>query len=340
MKKLASIMFLFMLLLTSVTGCSAALPETDTNPLIIVMQIANPVMTVNGTEKEIDPGRGTSPIIQNDRTFLPVRAVVEAMGGSVAWDGETQTVVMAMENDVLLLSIGSQTAYFNETAQTLDATPVIVGERTMFPIRFIAECFGFEVEWEESTASVTIRKSIEGGAGENPGTVPEGQPDEGGESVLVVYFSRSGTTKQLAETVHAAAGGELVRIVPVQPYPENYDECLKQVQEEQQTGFRPEITVDLTDISQYDTILLGYPIWYGSLPAPVVTFLASYDFSGKTIMPFCTSGGSGIGGSLPDIRALCPNSTVTDGFRGSSATDSDTVNEWLRGNGFQNLNSK
>lgn len=151
MKKLASIMFLFMLLLTSVTGCSAALPETDTNPLIIVMQIANPVMTVNGTEKEIDPGRGTSPIIQNDRTFLPVRAVVEAMGGSVAWDGETQTVVMAMENDVLLLSIGNQTAYFNETAQTLDAAPVIVGERTMFPIRFIAECFGFEVEWEEST---------------------------------------------------------------------------------------------------------------------------------------------------------------------------------------------
>lgn len=151
---------------------------------------------------------------------------------------------------------------------------------------------------------------------------------------LVVYYTRSGNTETLANTVHSVSGGDIKRIYTVNAYPENYSECLAQVRQEQATDYRPPITVDLDDISQYDTILLGYPIWYSSIPTPVVTFLAKYDFSGKTIIPFCTSGSTGISGSLSRIRELCPNSTVKSGFRGTASTSETEVEKLLTQNGF------
>ena len=159
-------------------------------------------------------------------------------------------------------------------------------------------------------------------------------PDTDEENILVVYYSRTDNTKSLAETAHSISGGDIARIEPVNPYPENYSECLAQVREEQANDYRPPITVDLEDIEQYDTILLGYPIWYNSLPTPVVTFLTSYDFSGKIVIPFCTSGSTGISGSVSQLRNLCSDSTVASGFRGTAGSSASQVTNWLEQNGF------
>lgn len=159
-------------------------------------------------------------------------------------------------------------------------------------------------------------------------------PETDKENVLVVYYSRTDNTKSLAETVHSISGGDIVRIEPVNPYPEDYSACLAQVREEQANDYRPPIAVDLENVEQYDTILLGYPIWYNSLPTPVVTFLTSYDFSGKTIIPFCTSGSTGISGSVSRLRNLCPDSTIANGFRGTVGSSVSQVTNWLEQNGF------
>ncbi len=329
MKKSLSALLILALLTMVETGCTAEPSNTSVAVLTVSMQIGNPIMTVNGMEKEIDPGIGTAPVIQNGRTLLPVRAVMEELGGAVAWDEETQTVVLAMDKNVILLTIDSPTAYLNEEIVMLDTPPVVMNGRTMLPIRFIAENFGIEVGWDESTSTVTLTKEGREAEQQSGQAISDEE-----ERTLVVYFSRSGNTQTLAETIHQTTGGDLVRITPVNPYPEDYNECLSQAREEQDSGYKPEITVELASLESYDTIILGYPIWFGTLPPPVVTFLNSYDFSDKTIMPFCTSGSSGIGGSLAEIRQLCPDSTVTDGFRGSDATKTNEIQTWLDENGF------
>lgn len=131
---------------------------------ILTLQIGNPNMTINGVSQEIDPGMGTVPIVLNDRTMLPVRAVIEAVGGTVSWDENTQTATLEYNGDTVRLTIGSQTAYFNDAASELDVTPVIINDRTMLPIRFIAESFKFNVDWAETTQTVTITVPA---AGEN-----------------------------------------------------------------------------------------------------------------------------------------------------------------------------
>ncbi|MBE5039055.1 flavodoxin [Ructibacterium gallinarum] len=124
----------------------------------IILQINNPMMIANGTEKEIDPGRGTVPIITDDRTLVPVRAIVEEIGGTVAWDEATQTATLTYGDDEIRLTLNSSTAYLNDEAQTLDVVPVSINDRTMLPIRFIAEGFHFDVEWAGETQTITIIK--------------------------------------------------------------------------------------------------------------------------------------------------------------------------------------
>lgn len=124
--------------------------------MTIKLQIDNPNMTVNGNSTEIDPGRGTSPVIVNDRTLLPVRGIIEAVGGTVSWEQATQTVTLNYKDDEIKLVIDSLTAILNGNASTLDTAPAIINERTMLPIRFIAESFKFTVDWEQSAKTVTI----------------------------------------------------------------------------------------------------------------------------------------------------------------------------------------
>ena len=149
MKKVLTILLGISLMFTGLTACAA---ETDIN---IVLQIGNPNMTVNGTEKPIDDN-GTEPIIVDDRTLLPVRAVIEEMGGAVLWDSETQTVLLAYGGDIITLAIDNSTAFLNDNAQTLDTAPTIINDRTMLPIRFIAESFHFNVDWLQDEQKVII----------------------------------------------------------------------------------------------------------------------------------------------------------------------------------------
>ena len=121
---------------------------------------------------------------------------------------------------------------------------------------------------------------------------------DGGKN-LVVYFSVTGNTKALAETIAETTGADIVEIVPETPYTSediNYsnDSC-RANREQNDDSARPAIANKIENINDYDTIYLGYPIWWGTMPKIINTFLESYDLSGKTIMPFCTSGGSGIG---------------------------------------------
>lgn len=126
----------------------------------IVLQIGNPVMAVNGVELNIDDN-GTVPITVNDRTLVPIRAIVEAMGGTVEWEQDAQEVVLELNEDEIRLVIGSKTAYLNGEPKNLDSAPVIVNDRTMLPIRFIAENFGFDVDWNGQNKTVTISRDGE-----------------------------------------------------------------------------------------------------------------------------------------------------------------------------------
>lgn len=143
--------------------------------------------------------------------------------------------------------------------------------------------------------------------------------------VLVAYFSRAGenyhvgvvekgSTEILAELVAENTNGTLFHIETVNAYPESYEECKKVAIQERNSAVRPELAAGVEDFDTYDVIYLGYPIWYGDMPMAVYTFLESYDFTGKTIIPFCTHAGSGLAGTVNSIRAACKGATVLDGL--------------------------
>lgn len=124
-----------------------------------ILQIGNPMMNANGFSKPIDGENDTVPMILNNRTMIPVRAVVEELGGSVSWDDETRTVTLSGSGITIKLVIDSTTAYVNDMAQTLDVAPVIQNNRTMFPARFIAENFGYSVTWKAGSQEIVIAKT-------------------------------------------------------------------------------------------------------------------------------------------------------------------------------------
>lgn len=324
--------------LNLMSAVNSALAETvgeEDTQMIITMQIGDPDMTVNGEIQEIDPGMGTVPVIANERTLLPVRAIVEAVGGEVEWNESTRTASLSYNEDTILLTIDSTTAYLNGEAYTLDTTSVIINDRTMLPIRFIAESFGFNVSWEQATQTVTISGAVTS----LPSSTVEPAPDvsQSGEqeenSMLIVYFSATGNTESLAQTISEVTGADIYEIVPEEPYTSedlNYsnDSC-RANQEMNDPDARPAIAGNIENIDEYDTIFLGYPIWWGTMPRIINTFLDTYDLSGKTIIPFCTSGSSGISTSVSAIRSICTDSDVTDGMRGTSSTSEVEIEEWL-----------
>lgn len=155
--------------------------------------------------------------------------------------------------------------------------------------------------------------------------------------VLVVYFSQSGNTEAVANFIHDAVGGDIVKLETETPYPSDYDELVDYAQEEQRENARPVLSTHIDNIDEYDTIFLGYPNWWGDMPMSIYTFLDEYDLSGKTIAPFITHGGSGLSGTPENIKKEEPNATVTEGLAvsGSSSRNSQsTVNNWLAEIGF------
>jgi flavodoxin len=159
------------------------------------------------------------------------------------------------------------------------------------------------------------------------------------EKTLVVYFSHSGNTRYVAERIHNAVGGDIFEIKTVNTYPQSYNDCIAAAKKEQDENARPVLSSQVSDMAAYDTVIVGYPNWWGTIPMALFTFFESYDFTGKTIVPFCTHEGSRLGRSEADIKKLCPDSTIKSGLaiRGSGVRNSNKdVVEWLEGHGITN----
>lgn len=153
------------------------------------------------------------------------------------------------------------------------------------------------------------------------------------EKILIVYYSRSGNTQKITGEIEAATGGKSFKLITVKPYPDDYTETTKQARKEIDEGHKPELKAKPESIKDYDVIFVGSPCWWATMAPPVATFLSSYDFSGKTIIPFMTHEGSGLGHYVDDIRKQCPKAKVLDGkaFRGSSVKSArKDVTTWLR----------
>ena len=147
-------------------------------------------------------------------------------------------------------------------------------------------------------------------------------------NILIVYYSRKGqnywagsirnlakgNTEAAAEFIQKATGGDLFEIDTVKPYAEDYTECINQANAELRAKARPDIKSFVDSIDQYDTIFVGYPNWWGTMPMCMFTFLEHYDLSGKKIVPFCTNEGSGMGVSEKDLKKLCPAAQILPGL--------------------------
>lgn len=129
--------------------------------------------------------------------------------------------------------------------------------------------------------------------------------------VLVAYFSKTGNTEILAKEIAAETGGTLARIRATQPYPADKKANMERTKAEYENGARPAIECDVLDVSDYDVIFVGYPLWCAKAPAPIFTFLESHDLSGKKIVPFVTYGGSPFARGTEDIRLLAPEAEVS-----------------------------
>ena len=153
--------------------------------------------------------------------------------------------------------------------------------------------------------------------------------------VLVAYFSATGTTKGVAERIASVTGGDLYEILAAEPYTEadlNYnDNSSRSTSEQNDKSVRPEIGSEDISLEGYTTIYLGFPIWWGEEPRILDTFVEKYNFDGITVIPFCTSGGSGIGRSGPNMEELAGSGTWLDGERFSGSVSEDELKSWIEG---------
>jgi flavodoxin len=167
---------------------------------------------------------------------------------------------------------------------------------------------------------------------------------------LIAYYSRrgnnyvngmivnlsEGNTETVSKMVRKLTGGDMFRIETVKRYPADYYETTDVAQQELRQNARPELTDRVKKMDEYDVIILGYPNWWSTMPMAVFTFLEEYDFSGKTILPFCTHGGSGLGRSESDIKKLVPDAQVLKGLaiRGGNVMHAEgDIDTWLKKSG-------
>ena len=165
-------------------------------------------------------------------------------------------------------------------------------------------------------------------------------------SDLVIYFSRSGenyfggelkniekgNTEVIAEYIQEFTSADSFKVEPAVEYPADYMECIDVAKKEQQKDARPELKESLDDILDYDTVYIGFPNWWGTLPMPMFTQLEKLDFNGKTVKPFVTHEGSGFGSSQKDLKKLCQGADIKNGLSipGASVYDvKDTVKAWI-----------
>lgn len=150
--------------------------------------------------------------------------------------------------------------------------------------------------------------------------------------ILIAYYSWSGNTRFAAEQIQKLTGGTLFEIKPVKAYPSEYSACVDQAKQECRDEFKPELATKVEDFSKYDVIFVGTPNWWSTMAPPVRSFLAGYDFSGKTVIPFVTHGGGGMARCERDMRKVCPKATFgrCGAFSGGSIRNAaDALDKWV-----------
>lgn len=169
------------------------------------------------------------------------------------------------------------------------------------------------------------------------GAYMEAQAQNQSQKILIAYFSWGGNTRGIAQQIHKNVGGDIFEIECVTPYSSNYNTCLEEAQRDQRKQARPKLKTKVANMEQYDVIILGYPNWWATIPMPIATFLEEYNFSGKTVIPFCSHGGGRLGQSLTDIAKLVPKAKLGDAlsvhYSGGSSLSND-ITVWLRKNGI------
>lgn len=250
-------------------GSASQTAQADTTNTVITMQLGSPNMTVNGTVRPID-GEGTAPITVNGRTLLPLRAIAEALGLEVEWNGATQTI----------------------TLHSIDAE-----QRS---------------QTEQSEQPTNESK------------------------VLVAYFSATGSTKTVAGYIAEELSADTFAIIPAQPYVaddlnwqaagsrvnrEHEDESLRAVEL---------VSATVENWDAYDTVFVGYPIWWGIAAWPINGFVQANDFDGKTVIPFCTSTSSSLGESARLLAESASGGDWQEGRRFSSSVAQSEVQNWVR----------
>lgn len=191
----------------------------------------------------------------------------------------------------------------------------------------------------QSAATPTPAATPDTVPAETPATTesPAADDDTGaadGSNILIAYFSWSGNTEAVAGMIQSETGGDLFEIAPAEPYTEDYDELLDIARDEQSSGARPALADTVDNWEDYDTVFVGFPNWWSDAPMAVYTFLESYDWTGKTLVPFNTSASGGFGRSLDSIAESAPGATILDGFTvrasGLDGAEAD-VSAWLAG---------
>ena len=149
--------------------------------------------------------------------------------------------------------------------------------------------------------------------------------ERGKNSVLIVYLSRTKNTETVARMIHGLTGGRMVAVELESPYPEDYRAIVQQVDRENETGFLPPIKTKIEDIRSYETVFVGFPTWDMTLPPPMKSFLTRHNLAGKTVVPFNTHAGYGVGTGFQKVRELCAKSRVLEGFSTKGGVERDGV---------------
>ncbi len=175
-----------------------------------------------------------------------------------------------------------------------------------------------------------------GGGGAAGSAAPQaasgGAVSAGEHKALVAYFSHSGHTRALAGVIQKDTGADIFEIRPAEPYPADYNGTVARFQRERAGNIRPALAEEGPDLSGYDVVFIGYPNWGSDMPPVVKTYLSSHDFSGKTVVPFCTNGGGGWGRSVESLKELAPSASVLQGYEMQGGqVDEGRVADWLRG---------
>ena len=188
----------------------------------------------------------------------------------------------------------------------------------------LTACSSNRSENSENTSPIEENTSgAAAGSEEATPSLPPSDPEQTDGSVLVAYFSYTGNTEEVARQIADLTGGTLAEIQRAEEYGDLQEEAEAEIID----GVHPEITVSTDNVEDYDTILVGYPIWWNEAPAMIATFLDSYDFSGKTIVPFCTSASDSIDNSLHIFSELCPDAMIGEGL---TANNQEDIEPWLQ----------